>query len=573
MPFGIKIGKAALGPVQDPTVSLKQHLNIEESADQVESETGENTNPAKSSDQKDATNSKSKSKLGKLKSYIETKGSLYIKDYDSEAYDNPDSGSKPAKITVGPKPHSTFNKYSLINYRGNPLTGSKDGYKSSDGAYTKIDPNELINPTASIIIEKTKAIKGNYGYRYDYSDFALVKYYGKIPNNMMLTLRRFPMPAEDDIISPGKLDKAGNRQSNAQPDIARAISFLGEATGNSMSEIVKFSHGFNWKKAEAEVQTINAKTAESSGKFGKLVNGSSILTAAANASDGKGAVESNSKKQNAGYDVFKETYPNHVFGPLNVIKEVLQRDKGLTFDQSFTLKFEYELKSLEGANPKVMMLDQLANILALTYNNAPFWGGSVRYVGDGSSARPLGDLAKLQSGDYGGFLGSVAGDIGKMFSGAKDAFGSLEDFKDSKFLNNIVGGQLMKLFNTPQGGQAVNALLTGDATGQWHLTVGNPLNPIAVIGNLACEKTDISFSGDMGIQDFPEKMTVTISLKPARPRDKGEIESMFNTGRGRFYVQPSDTADINESIDVSAYGNSDKKANKYVNEFRKISNG
>lgn len=572
MPFGIKIGKDALGPVQDPTVTLKQHLNIEESGDQVSAEVGENTNPAKSEDVKDAENVKPKSKSKSFKSYVESKGSLYMKDYDSESYDDPDKKIT-KKITVGPKPYSAFNKYSLINYRGNPLTGSKDGYKSSDGAYTKINKAELINPTASIIIDKTGKNSKNYGYRYDYSDFALVKYYGKIPNNMMLTLRRFPMPTEDDIISPAKIDKDGKVQEAGQPDIARAITFLGEATGNTMSDIIKFNHGFNWKKAEAEVQTLNSKQKETSGKFGGIVNGTSILSAAANASAGKDAIQSNSKKQNAGYDVFKETYPNHIFGPLNVIKEVMIREKGLSFDQSFTLKFEYELKSLEGANPKVMMLDQLANIMALTYNNAPFWGGSVRYVGDGSSAKPLGDLAKLQSGDYGGFLGSVMGDMGKMFGGVKDSFSSLEKFKDSKLLNNLVGGQLMKMFNTPQGGQAVNSLLTGDPTGQWHLTVGNPLNPIAVIGNLACEKTDISFSGNMGVQDFPEKMTVTISLKPARPRDKGEIESMFNTGRGRFYVQPSDVADINESVDVSAYGNKDKKANKYVNEFRKISNG
>ena len=48
-------------------------------------------------------------------------------------------------------------------------------------------------------------------------------------------------------------------------------------------------------------------------------------------------------------------------------------------------------------------------------------------------------------------------------------------------LNNLIGGPLMKMFNTPGGGQAAQSLLTGDPTGQWHLTVGNPLNPIMVI--------------------------------------------------------------------------------------------
>ena len=132
----------------------------------------------------------------------------------------------------------------------------------------------------------------------------------------------------------------------------------------------------------------------------------------------------------------------------------------------------------------------------------------------------------------------------------------------------------MKLFNSPQGGQAVNSLLTGDPTGQWHVTIGNPLNPIAVIGNLACTDTKVNFEGAMGVQDFPERMVVEVTLKPGRPRDKAEIESMFNSGRGRFYIQPDDgTADINRSQDVSAYGNADVLKSPVDSEVQKIVNG
>jgi hypothetical protein len=96
------------------------------------------------------------------------------------------------------------------------------------------------------------------------------------------------------------------------------------------------------------------------------------------------------------------------------------------------------------------MLDQLSNILALTYNNAPFWGGSVRYIGDGAVAKPLGDLNKLRSGDYLGFAGSIVNDMGKMFkgvgTGVGDSFdallrgdgkGALAALKGNKFLNNL----------------------------------------------------------------------------------------------------------------------------------------
>ena len=407
---------------------------------------------------------------------------------------------------------------------------------------------------------------------------------------MLITLRRFAYPAADDIVTPQALSADGKTMEKIQqPDIARAVTWLGEAPGNNMADILKFSNGFSWKDAEAEVQTLESKQQASSGKFGSIVQNNQVLSAMANAGSGRDAVAANANKQNANYDAFSNTYPNHVFGPLNVIKKVLVREQGLNFEQEFKLKFEYELRAFEGANPKIMMLDQLANILALTYNNAPFWGGSVRYIGDGAVAKPLGNLSKLREGDYLGFAGSIVDDMGKMFKGAGAGFegaagalmsgdigGALGALKDNKFLNNLIGGAAMDLFNTPQGGQAVASLLTGDPTGQWHVTIGNPLNPIMVIGNLCMTDCEITFEGGMGIQDFPEHMTAIITLKPGRPRDKAEIESMFNSGRGRFYVQPDEVADINKTVDISAYGNKDRGSagkDTFVNNFRKLSNG
>ena len=246
------------------------------------------------------------------------------------------------------------------------------------------------------------------------------------------------------------------------------------------------------------------------GAFGQFLDSSVIGTAAANASAGVDGVTAQKRANGGGgYDAYSDTYPNHVFGPVNVIKNVSFRDQGLTFNQEFKLKFEYELRSFSGANPKILMLDQLANIMVLTSSQAPFWGGAVRYVGDGSTGKPLGDLSMIKSGNYSGFIKSVASGLGDMFKGVAKDIGGLMDGKDSKFLNNILGGTLMKMFNSPQGGQAAASLLTGDPTGSWHLTVGNPLNPVMMVGNLTCRETNVTFEGGMGVQDFPERMVLT----------------------------------------------------------------
>lgn len=491
----------------------------------------------------------------------------YTDEFESVSYKTPEG----ADVSMGKKPTSTFNKYALVDFRGNPLT-AEGGKGENSKFYNKIDLNTLQNPTATNIITTTSK-SGGKGYSYNYSDFALAKYFGKIPNNMMITLRRFAYPAPDDIISPKATNKDGvNNIDVSQPDLARAITFLGEEPGNNLADIIKFSHGFNWKNAEAQVQELQSQRSGRSGIVGDRINSNTFLRAAANAANGRSGYDDAVSRANSGFDAFSNTYPNHVYGPLNVIKEVVVREQGLTFSQEFTLKFEYNLRSLEGANPKILMLDQLANILALTYNNAPFWGGDVRYIGDGSVAKPLGDIKKIQSGDFAGFLSGVMKDLGGT---AKNLFNDAKKITsgDSKFLNNIVGGGLMKLLNSPQGGQAVQSLLTGDPTGQWHVTVGNPLNPIMVLGNLVCTNTEINFEGPMGIQDFPEKLVVSITLKPGRPRDKAEIESMFNAGRGRFYIQPADAPSLDQVTDISAYGNADRTSDKYTNEFKKIGLG
>ena len=495
---------------------------------------------------------------------------LYQQDVDSVKYKIDDK-----EVTVGPRPYSVFNKYSLVNFRGTPLNDQGSPGNSKSNLYNKVDELAMSNPTASKIIEITNGDGSNsekdsknIGYTYNYSDFALTRYYGKIPNNMMITLRRFAFPTDDDIISPKSLEG----ESIPQPDLARAVTWMGGPTGNEISDILKFSHGFNWKEATAAVQTMNSQQGARSGEVGQLINANRFLSAASSVAAGENAVDRAVREANAGYDAFSNTYPNHVFGPLNVIKDVLVREQGLTFDNEFTLKFEYELRDLGGANPKILFLDQLSNLLTLTYNNAPFWGGDVRYIGDGSVNRPLGNIQKIREGDYKGFLSSVVEGFKSGTGGAimEDIKGIFEG-KDSKVLKNMIGGSLMKMFNSPQGGQAVNSLLTGDPTGQWHLTVGNPLNPIMVIGNLACTKTEITFEGDIGPYDFPERLVATVTLKPGRPRDKSEIESMFNAGRGRFYLQPNDGVDVNKTYNVSAYGNKDRS--KYESTFRKISNG
>lgn len=454
-------------------------------------------------------------------------------------------------------PYSVINKWSLVSYKGKPLDSKPTGDKAIWGAGKELYTTSLytaaseeLNPTAAVIIRKCRENTAQ-GYQYTSGDFAYCTYYGKIPNNYMLTLRRFPTPTEDDIINATALDDKGNVLKKEQADVARAITWMSEVTENKLSEILKFNVGFNWDDLDSEVQTITPNE-PNRGAVGSFINSSPFLSNVENTMKGINPGQAaNTEAHGSGWDPLVQTYPNKALGPYNIIKNVRVRKEGLTFGQEIKLVFHYDLRSIGKVDPKIAMLDIMANMLVLTYNNAPFWGGATRYTSSGTVKQPFPGMDKLYSGDISGFFSGLMGGLKNAASGLMSG-NPMEALK--KLGGNLLGGSLMNLFGKPSGTQAARAFLTGDSTGAWHLTVGNPLNPIAVIGNLTCTSSDFEFEGPLGYEDFPSKLKVTVTLKPGRYRDKGDIESMFNAGRGRIYLTPKGDKNTDQETVVDIYG-------------------
>jgi hypothetical protein len=124
-------------------------------------------------------------------------------------------------------------------------------------------------------------------------------------------------------------------------------------------------------------------------------------------------------------------------------------------------------------------------------------------------------------------------------------------------LGNMLGGFLGDNMGGAQGGsQATAALISADPTGNWHITVGNPLNPIVMMGNMYCDNTIMTLGNGLGYDDFPMEVKFEVDLKHGKPRDKGDIENMFNGGRGRIYASVADESDILnlKGADIATYG-------------------
>jgi hypothetical protein len=106
----------------------------------------------------------------------------------------------------------------------------------------------------------------------------------------------------------------------------------------------------------------------------------------------------------------------------------------------------------------------------------------------------------------------------------------------SRFIKTALTGDFIEKYQAPV------SFLTGAPIGEWHVVIGNPCNPIAMIGNLLCDDVNIEFGDTLGPDDFPTTMKATFKLKHARDRERGEIESIFNRGDGRLYHSSQKTS-------------------------------
>jgi hypothetical protein len=177
----------------------------------------------------------------------------------------------------------------------------------------------------------------------------------------------------------------------------------------------------------------------------------------------------------------------------------------------------------------------------LTGNYGAFWGGETRFYGQRSIAPQFGDPSKLRNGDFKGYFKSLISDVKSGFENISTADGGTGDIWSG--LKNLASGALQALLGNLLGGnvgeagtaQAPVALLSGAPTGYWHVTIGNPLDPIAMMGNLAVTKTTVQFNDVLGYDDFPTEVKFTVELEHCMPRDNAGIENMLNGAKGRFY--------------------------------------
>ena len=468
----------------------------------------------------------------------------------------------------------------------------------------------------------TKLIKwGNESERgktpYSFQDFVFCKWWNKIENNRLITLRRYAAPVTDNIefadyvvsesassednsgtyqvtVKEGNRNVvkkySGRKSTNPWTPLATAVTYFGEGTGNNLSDIMSFSAHYNWEKVNADKNPIDINAHQNDSGNGLINDDYSDISGGleyiakfmgffGEVSNGK-TINLEGSPNNHPPDPYKNgPYVNRILGPINVITNSWRRQRGLEFNQDgLKIKFDYVARPIAGINSKAVLLDLMSNILVLTYSSGSWFGGMWRYRTENPAVYPwkYGDaMNKLYRGEILGkngavmsltkhvfsdgkayissFLPDVAKLISNLFKGAIDGIYGLITGKDEKIeraaveFQNVLGTGTAKSIQKVIAAKAMKgttipyitgqrALLTGEPVGDWHLTIGNPLNPIAMIGNLIVKDVKFTWSNELGPDDFPIGFTATITLDHGLGRDRDAIESMFNRGFGRIYT-------------------------------------
>lgn len=424
----------------------------------------------------------------------------------------PTKGADTSKLNSGVSYGSMVNKLHLIKV----LNSDAD----EERAYSN----------KSLFVPKTFSdlCKMKFGAcQYDAEDFLYCSNLGT-PINRLITLRRFPYPCTDNIY---------DIETQPQPDIARMVTYFNQEV-NKLEDILTMVYRLKWRELTAEMSQANM-IGDQSGFSGFMQKIMPLFdsTLADQAMMGENRLNYDPKHDN-----------NKVYGPVDSIINTNIRDVGIEFEKSFEITFDYTLRSFSGRTPEFAMKDLLANALAVTYNNAKFWGGSRYWVGKRPS-KFFEEFAFMNADSAEDFLFKSYSKLKNSLQGFKDdSKGSAVDALKSVLKNGfaIALGKILDTVGRPSI-LVMDSLLNNEPTGYWHLTIGNPENPILCIGNLIIDDTEISFPTDsLSWGDFPTKIQFKIKLKPSMAKDRAGIELMFNHGRERIYYTPK-TIKINKN--------------------------
>jgi len=224
-----------------------------------------------------------KSEYGVLdEALFQSNASSIISRYSNLGSNNPNKGPTARTLFYEagkriPSKYGQFLFYSLGSYQNDFI----NAYYRSESRDYNLSVSSLAskNPSAGFLVRETMDnelvaaqntgtlggltssfsgnIIGGLSAPYYWKDFLYCKYYGTIPNNYMITLRRFPTPVLDNLSVPSVIQSSESyhKEGVGRP-VAQAVTWFGGNTSNTLSGLLKFTTGIAWDDKPQDTQKV-----------------------------------------------------------------------------------------------------------------------------------------------------------------------------------------------------------------------------------------------------------------------------------------------------------------------------
>jgi hypothetical protein len=416
--------------------------------------------------------------------------------------------------------------------------------------------DELYDLSTPYIIEKLKNISA---LELKYSDFAYLKNYGVYPNNRLVVVRRFETPVPDNLFE----------VKGMKSPMSTIVGYA-----DNIGDLIKIDVNEGWEESESSLKSLlndfgkdvmGNVFGEGKGLGDKVMGGMDLIPMSNLTTMLQRRILSDKR---IGIISEKDASELPIADP-NIIRESKKRkmvgedSSGSGLDGKFemTITTEYEQKFINGVDPTIVYMDIINNVLQMGTSRSTFYLGrsddpanKTRDIINRFSKDPMGELkvwCEVIVESMKNALTELGQTLVNGISKVIDGGGEEENSEDAErkkkeqekidadnkikgvsalltnIANDILKNIIVKYRHRLLG---VITNMTGAPSTPWHVTIGNPLRPVFVSGDMLCKNLTIEPGNILAFNNLPSTIKVTMKLESARNLGLQEIFAKYNAG-------------------------------------------
>jgi len=431
---------------------------------------------------------------------------------------NPNSTTTGSTVSTDKYINTVFNNENTIHFKGNENTNSIKGYLS--------DTSNNVNTYTQVL----ELLSGDEKLKISSADLAYLENLGVYPVNRLIILRRYG----ENVIVPNNLNNI--KDKNVKP-ISTVIGWVNDEDESMLD--IGFSE--SWINSTKYIWEVFGDIAKKN--FGGKAN---MTIPSAEWAQGflyKFLESSGLVEKDTETGELKLPFGDPDYLMVSKIRDIDSQGIESTF--SFTLNTSYVQKYINGIDPGDAMLNIQKNLFKMGSSNMKFFLNtqlskqlmSTASSGSESYLEKWGSVIYKIGKTYINTLSNMYSDITTEATNFINSDTKIEDTKKiiSDSFDSIKTELSTALYKYRWSIKGSIGLMTGEPTTPWHVTIGNPLNPIISVGNIVLNNNKITLGNDIGFNDMPTKVSASFGISLGRPLGVQELVEILNIKYTRSY--------------------------------------